>query len=54
MKKSFSLITTTINYPKLIEDYVKDAIINNENLFEVIIIGDKKTPAAVRSFSKKN
>jgi hypothetical protein len=53
MKKSFSLITTTINKPVLIEDYVKDAIAYKHNLQEVIVVGDQKTPEEVASFCKK-
>ena len=53
MKKSFSLVTTTINYPKLIIDYVEDAIKFKIDLREVIIIGDLKTPKNVDIFSKK-
>ena len=53
IKKTFSLITTTINYPKLIDDYVKDAKNHNKLLKEIIIVGDIKTPANVNYFSKQ-
>ena len=50
MKKTFSLITTTINFPKLIIDYAKDAINNNQIIEEIIIVGDLRTPLEVKPF----
>ena len=53
MKKTFSLITTTINYPKLIVDYAKDAKKSKIDLREIIIVGDLKSPNNIREFARK-
>lgn len=42
--KKFILVTTTINVPYLLHDYVLDAKRFGHNLQGVIVIGDKKTP----------
>lgn len=50
-----SLVTTTINYPKLLLEYAKDFSKNNkkENLELLIIIaGDKKTPDKTKQLAK--
>ncbi len=42
-KKKYSIVTTTINVPVLLEEYVKD-IINHKHKCFFVVIGDKKTP----------
>jgi len=40
---SFSLVTTTINVPSLLEAYVDDAVRFQRRLIDVIVVGDRKT-----------
>ncbi len=47
---SFTLITTTINLPVLLTSYVEDAKRYGRNLREIIVAGDKKTPADAPAF----
>ena len=46
-----AIITTTINIPVLLEDYIKDGQKYNHDFF-FIIIGDKKTPPETKKFCK--
>jgi hypothetical protein len=52
MNKTFTLITTTINKPILLEEYIRDALLYKQNLVEVIVAGDKKTPISTISYCK--
>lgn len=49
-KKTFSLVTTTINIPNLLREYAKDARQYERKIENFIVVGDKKTPPEVRSF----
>ncbi len=46
----YALITTTINIPKLLDDYLENAVNNNIDEIIVIVIGDKKTPTPAEAF----
>ena len=45
-KKKVAIITTTINFPKLLEDYAKDSKKYLKSNIDIIFVvaGDKKTP----------
>lgn len=45
-----ALVTTTINVPVLLKDYVKDIKQQGYSDVEVIVIGDKKTPIETEKF----
>ncbi|MBF0518528.1 MAG: hypothetical protein HQK92_02260 [Nitrospirae bacterium] len=51
--KTFTIVTTTINIPYLLEDYIKDAIRFNRNLSQIIVVGDKKTPDETGVFCER-
>lgn len=42
--KSFTIVTTTINIPRLLDDYANDAKRFGRDLSNFIVIGDRKTP----------
>lgn len=44
-----AIITTTINIPALLEEYIKNAIEFQHNCF-FVVVGDKKTPAGTKDF----
>lgn len=44
-----AIITTTIYIPKLLEDYIKDAVDNKQDCF-FVVIGDKKTPVEAKKY----
>ena len=46
----YALVTTTIRLPKLLDDYCRNFIDNDYQEVEIIVIGDKKTPAGLDSF----
>ena len=52
-EKTFSLVTTTINVPRLLEAYAKDAREHSRKIENFIIVGDRKTPKEVKDFCEK-
>jgi len=48
----YSIVTTTINIPVLLEKYAEDVIKNKRNCF-FVVVGDKKTPAEVKTYCEK-
>ena len=52
-ESSFTLITTTINMPSLLEAYADDAKRFRRNLEEIVIVGDRKTPNDLIDFSRR-
>lgn len=53
VKKKYSLVTTTINVPHLLSEYVKDAIRFKRDIEQFIVVGDKKTPSDAVTFCKR-
>jgi hypothetical protein len=49
-EKTFTIVTTTINAPILLETYANDAKKFNRKINEFIVIGDKKTPIEAEYF----
>src|SRR6476660_9564261 len=47
---SLAVVTTTINVPKLFEDYCKDFRAHNRGEIYFIVIGDRKTPVEVATY----
>lgn len=57
VNKKFSIVTTTINNPTLLDDYAKDCESSNYRNISFVVVGDKKTDrdaeGFVKSLSKK-
>lgn len=49
-EKTFTIVTTTINIPILLEDYAKDALKFNRKINEFIVVGDRKSPVGTADF----
>ena len=48
--KKFSIVTTTINNPTLLDDYAKDCDASSYKNVSFIVVGDKKTDINAESF----
>lgn len=52
-EKTYTIVTTTINIPRLLEDYAKDALKFNRKIDKFIVVGDKKSPPETADFCSK-
>lgn len=48
----FAIVTTTINVPKLLDEYAADALRFSRNV-EFIVVGDKKTPTETADYCRE-
>ncbi|HEX6488862.1 MAG TPA: hypothetical protein VF137_08350 [Candidatus Dormibacteraeota bacterium] len=48
---SAAIVTTTIYVPKLLENYIEDAVAGGHGDTRFIVIGDRKTPPEAKSYS---
>ncbi len=48
----YSIVTTTINIPVLLEKYVKDTLLYKRDCF-FVVVGDKKTPVGAKKYCDK-
>ena len=49
-KKTYSVVTTTVHIPRLLEAYIKDALQYGRSVEQFIVIGDRKTPGETASY----
>jgi len=52
-EKTYAVVITTINIPKSLEDYAKDALRFNRKIEKFIVVGDKKSPSGTADFCQK-
>lgn len=52
MTRSFAIVTTTINVPVLLDAYVRDAKEHGRELDQVVVAGDRRTPAETAEFCR--
>jgi glycosyltransferase involved in cell wall biosynthesis len=48
--KLFSVVTTTINVPTLLEAYARDAVDHDRRVEQIVVVGDRKTPPEAERF----